>query len=187
MNRLAPDVVARIKAYPAGTSLRRIAAETGAHRDSIAAVRNDRPYGCHVAVSRPTTPELKEVPEMVPTSKSRLHRARETTAKGPPPLARATTLPDRRAADDSPIEADAGTIRAVAQRWGITFRGPVDLWAVNQAARHNGERPFKLIADAVAAPRKSRCLKCNGWFEPEHKGDRMCHRCGVWAASQVPD
>ena len=70
-------------------------------------------------------------------------------------------------------------IKAVADAWGIPFRGGVDLWALNKAAEHRGAAPFA-ISQPPPLPRKSqlRCLCCNQWFYSENrKRNRLCEGC----------
>lgn len=142
--------------------------------------------------SAPCAPTLAEI-SPVETVRPRIHlsspaappssaikRAVEVT---PPPnlgdktlLATALTLPPKKEESVEPIAADAATIRATAELWGVTYRGEVDLWQVNQAARHRGARPFALLKDEVAE-KKRRCLRCQTQFVSEGAHDRLCATC----------
>ncbi len=86
----------------------------------------------------------------------------------PPPLEEALELP---------IPADAATIRATAELWGVVYRGEVDLWQVNQTARHRGARPFSLVKDEVPKKKRLKCLRCPTIIFSEGAHDRLCSTC----------
>jgi hypothetical protein len=95
---------------------------------------------------------------------------------GPPRLAKALELPPPLPASHELIKADAATIRATADLWGVVFRGRVDLWAVNKAAEKRGARPFELV-DTIDKPKRRQCLSCTAWFDSNGPHQRMCDHC----------
>ncbi len=93
-------------------------------------------------------------------------------------LATALTLPPPlEEALEEPIPADAATIRATAELWGVIYRGEVDLWQVNQAAHHRGARPFSLLKEAVVEKKRRKCLRCPAQILSEGSHDRLCATC----------
>ena len=71
-------------------------------------------------------------------------------------------------------------IKAVADAWGVPFRGKVDLWALNKAAEHRGAAPFEIAQRPSPKPKhtKIRCLCCRVLFKSEDLvRNRLCEPC----------
>lgn len=126
-----------------------------------------------------TTDTLGEI-----STKPRQKPAQPPTASprpnlGPSRWAAAMALPADDVLTEEPILADAATIRATVAAWGIVFRGKVDLWMVNQAARKRGQRPFELDERAPAATKKRNCLNCGKALTASVPAIGYAHRVGI--------